>query len=144
MLRQKGETCHYCGTRVFPPGSPEVLANKNVMATRDHVFPQIWRTATCDHVDQPGNTVIACALCNNVKGGYPHEPFMYFLRQHGGTRLFNPIEFKKFIFGLALAGFRAAMREAKRQQPKPQPELPPRGPQGRFTKRDLHSPNYVR
>lgn len=129
-----GGKCHYCGTRVHPPGSQEAIANPNCRATRDHVLPQFFRATDAEVIDGQPNVVVACNLCNNVKGGYPAEPFRFFLVATRGTARFNNVEFKKFIFGLALAGFRVAHRDALSRRPKP---LPPRSPQGRFTKRDL-------
>ena len=128
------DACKWCGSAVFPAGSSDAIAHPNQRATRDHVRPQFFRTLSCKAVDHTDNIVVSCALCNNVKGGYPHEPFVFFLKATRGTPLFSPAEFKKFIFGLSLAGFKAARRDALSRQVK---VLPPRGPQGRFTKRDL-------
>jgi hypothetical protein len=126
--------CHYCGSRIYPPGSTEAIANPQARATKDHVLPQFFRSTDADEIESKQNIVPACNLCNNVKGGYPAEPFEFFLRETRGTARFNNVEFKKFIFGLALAGFRAARRDVLTRRPKPPPA---RSPQGRFTKRDL-------
>lgn len=100
--------CHWCKRPIFARGTPEAIANPQSVSTKDHVYPQLWGAET----QRQANIVKSCLLCNQVKGSHPHEAFEYFLRQHGGTSLFNPREFNKFIFGLALAGFHAAMREA--------------------------------
>lgn len=128
-----GGSCAYCGRRVFAAGTPEVRADPTCLTTKDHVLPMLF--------GQPGNgvtaavnIVTACSGCNNVKGSYPEEPFRYFLAETRGTPRFNHAEFKRFIFGLALAGFRAARRDAIARMPPP-PPLP--APRGRYTKRDL-------
>jgi hypothetical protein len=120
---------------VYPAGSPEALADRGVLATKDHVYPQIFKTEADRRVRQSINIVTACQACNSVKGHYPPEPFKFFVKHCRGTPRFTHGEFRKFIYGLALAGFRAAYRDAARARPEPAP--PPRGPQGRFTKRDL-------
>lgn len=134
-ILMSGGKCHYCGTRVHPPGSTEAIANPAARATRDHVIPQLFgNPVDAAEISSSQNVVVACNLCNNVKGGYPAEPFRFFLDATRGTSRFNHAEFKKFIFGLALAGFMAARRDALRRRPKPPPA---RTPAGRFTKRDL-------
>jgi len=126
--------CAYCASPVYPAGSAEALNNPNAMATRDHVVPQFFATSCNDRIYAPTNKVVACRLCNSVKGGYPADIFRFYLAETRGTPRFNATEFKRFIFGLALAGYHAARRDALSRKPK---SLPPRGPQGRFTKRDL-------
>lgn len=125
--------CAYCDRAVFPLGSAEVRADPSCQATKDHVLPQIWHAAG-NGVRSAANTVTACTGCNGVKGPYPEEPFRFFVAQARGTPLFTAAEFRKFIFALAVAGFRAAHRDAISARPPP-PPLP--APRGRYTKRDL-------
>lgn len=125
--------CAYCGEPVFPAGSPEVRVDPLRLATKDHVLPQLWR-APGNGVTTVRNIVTACRGCNEVKGAYPEEPFRFFLDQTRGTPLFKRAEFERFVFGLALAGFRAAHRDAVARLPAPPP---PPAPRGRYTKRDL-------
>lgn len=123
--------CHYCGRRVFPAGSPEVLADRTCLATRDHVVPQIWRDPG---VRSTANIVTACQGCNGVKGDRPVEIFEWFAGQTRGTPRFTAAELNKLVFGLALAGFKTATRDALAQRP---PEPPCPVPAGRFNLRDL-------
>ncbi len=128
-------TCQYCRRRVFPAGSPEVLADRNCLTTRDHVVPQIWGDPG---VRARANIVIACQGCNGVKGSWPAEVFEWFRAPGVGTPLFTRPSFNKFAYGLTLAGFRAATRDALALRP-PAPFVPspPPAPAGHFTTRDL-------
>ena len=134
--RLRRNCCAYCGDRVFPAGSPEVLANPLCQATKDHVLPQIFR-APGNGITTVANIVSACRGCSEVKGPYPTEPFRLFLAETRGTPQFTHAEFRKFIFGLALAGFHAARRDALAGRP-PAPEPAPLpAPRGTYTVRDL-------
>ncbi|MCJ2085051.1 hypothetical protein MKK88_03450, partial [Methylobacterium sp. E-005] len=50
---------------------------------------------------------------------YPLEPFMFFLAAYRGTPKFNMGEFRRFVYDLTLAGFKAARVVALNAQPKP-------------------------
>lgn len=125
--------CAYCERPVFPAGSPEVRADPTCQATKDHVLPQIWHDSG-NGVRSVANSVTACVGCNGVKGHYPEEPFRFFLAETRGTPRFNHAEFRRLIFGLALAGFKAAYRDAASRMSPPTPLAAVRG---RYTAKDL-------
>lgn len=110
--RLKSGVCAYCARRVFPGNSQEARNDPNCRATRDHVEPQLLGTGML----RDGNLVIACRECNEIKGHYPVEPFLFFLKAHKGTPRFNAVEFRRFIYELALAGFAAAIAVAESER----------------------------
>lgn len=107
--RLKAGICAYCQRKVFPGGSHQAINNPACRATRDHVEPQL--IGSTKPRDQ--NLVIACQECNSVKGHYPVEPFLFFLRAHKGTPKFNPVDFRRFVYELTMAGFVAAKAVAE-------------------------------
>jgi hypothetical protein len=120
--------CAYCDRRVFPANSPEAKANKACQATRDHIEPQLLGTVR----DRNENLVIACFECNSIKGHYPLEPFMFFLAAYRGTPKYNMLEFRRFVYDLTLAGFKAARVVALAHRAKPPRK---RDERGRFMRR---------
>lgn len=128
--------CHYCACQTFPPGSPEALREPDVMRTIDHYMPRLLGAGNTFAGER--NTVIACRACNTIKAGWPPDVFNWFIRQpqFKGTAKQRAAEFHKFCHALVLAGFKASRALALASRPKPKVE-PLRGPQGRFTKRDL-------
>jgi hypothetical protein len=107
--RMQAGVCAYCERRVFPNNHVEARNNPACRATRDHVEPQLLGSTK----PRDENLVVACYECNSVKGHYPLEPFLFFLRAHKGTPKFNVVEFRRFIYGLTMAGFVAAKAVAE-------------------------------
>lgn len=128
------DACHYCPALIYPKGSKEARANPEQTATKDHIRPQsLARSGS-----PKGPIVLACSLCNGLKGDTPYEVFVFWRKNtKAKTRegLFQ--DYARFKFELLCAGFRAAHRLAIDLRPSPVISWPPPQGRGHCTPRDM-------
>lgn len=91
--------CHYCTRHVFPISSANVLADRDCLATFDHVRPKALRGL---------KGVVACASCNHIKGSTPYEVFVAFMARDkspdGLARRARYLDFQRDLMLEALRG----------------------------------------
>ncbi len=103
--------------------------------TRDHTIPSSLGGI---------RVVLSCEGCNSIKKDAPEKVFRFFVSCNidlfrgmtVGTRGHVQRRFCRFVYDLTLAGFVAAKALAQVKKTYGD-DLPPREPNGRFTRRDL-------
>lgn len=71
LMHKYGGKCCYCGNSVHRDGP----IDSTFVATRDHDVPK----ARLTEFTPADNIVLACRLCNNIKGDMTGEEFKYLL-----------------------------------------------------------------
>jgi len=68
------EKCHYCHEKVREVGSAGAIDRPDLVATRDHILPKC---------EGGRDWVLACSMCNQIKGHDPYRLFSVFMNNIG-------------------------------------------------------------